>query len=225
VVQDLAADKERLKELIWAGKYFGRNEAFEVMDEIFPALARENLVAALSERSSLYYSAVGHCWKQKKRKPWLLLKMPSLHRSSVNDSDEMQAEAGGVEKLTANQLDVRQSILRRARRYDEALQCISEALNHERIAMHTEALLYIGFGEISRKLRRSNDEAAAYREAEGLLPKVVEQGQLAQAARIARHLSGFYKRRGKAGPAAEFFRLAQRYAEKAGAKDQIIKSS
>lgn len=75
-------------------------------------------------------------------------------------SQHMVQEAGGkyYDRLTADQLDVRQSVMRKIFQYTEALKCIEAALQKEGISEITRQLLLVGRGEIMMK-RKDIEEA------------------------------------------------------------------
>jgi tetratricopeptide (TPR) repeat protein len=127
--------------------------------------------------------------------------------------------------MTADELDVRQSILREVGRFAEAGAVIKEALgklDEEASAPHTKALLYIGKME-ALKETGAPEEAVweAVREVEQLAKKVAKENPL-QAIRVYRGLARHYKERGE----AEFNQAVSQARElirQTGAGDQELK--
>jgi hypothetical protein len=92
---------------------------------------------------------------------WLPLTAFCYYRMSII-SDKMFRIAGGVAALSADQADVRQSILRVKGRYDEAYSLIEFALEKKKMQKHTRGLLYIGLAECEKKLKKTRFENSIY---------------------------------------------------------------
>lgn len=129
----------------------------------------------------------------------------------------------GYEEMTADQLDIRQSILRRRRKYKEARVCIEIALR-KTLNHHTRGLLSIGLAEIFLSEGNWSGVAmeirAALREAEKC-----EIREPQQAVRIYRHCSRlYYLLEGKQSLDGDLLRnKAMTLATQSGAIDQIAK--
>ena len=121
----------------WLGKYWGRAGAI--------ALARERCFCLIGELgkterdvlsilSSTYYSAGGHAWARAKKEtgilfsPFWAVRAYRCLRLAVRCSDQLEKVAGGLKNLTADELDVRCSIVRKAKRWKKALECVVAGL-------------------------------------------------------------------------------------------------
>jgi hypothetical protein len=130
----------------------------------------------------------------------------------------------GYSEMTADQLDIRQSILRRRGRYKEARVCIEIALK-KTLNHHTRGLLCVGLAEIF--LREDNRDGvvmeirSALHEAEKC-----EGREPQQASRIYRHCSSLhFKLEGNNSFEGELLRSkAKSLAMSVGAKDQVLKT-
>lgn len=147
---------------------------------------------------------------------WCAMRMTSL-------SDKALQLRGHL--MTADQYDIRQSILRSEGRYRDARRCIEQGLGLKPIKAHTRGLFYVGFADVS--LHEKDREAAehfigcAIRAAE-----IAEQdGEDRQAARIfagCARLADVLKMRTPVWRQS-LRDQAHKLADASGAKDQKLK--
>ena len=130
----------------------------------------------------------------------------------------------GYNEMTADQLDIRQSILRRRGRYKEARVCIEIALK-KTLNHHTRGLLCVGLAEIFLKEDNRDGVVMEIRSALHEAEKC-EDREPQQASRIYRHCSRlYYMLEGKQSvDGKELQRKAEALAMSVGAADQIIKN-
>lgn len=132
----------------------------------------------------------------------------------------------GEHRMTAEQSDVRQSILRRRGMLDEAEACIKKALKKDTglAESHTIGLLYVGLADI--QLRKGNMS-----ESRRLATLAIGQAQQAeqrepdQAARICRHCATIAQKTGDRESADLLKKKARSLATSAGSRDQLLKST
>jgi hypothetical protein len=162
-------------------------------------------------RWNLWWGALGYfCWKRSE---------------AVSDNMCRLSNRWSV-PLDADQLDVRQAILRKAGGRDQdALQCIKLALEQDSIPVHTRALLLVGQAEVtSRMLSVENSEEIqrivkiAYDAAE-LAASFIES-ERDQAIRVFRTVAECMLNIGKISDARYFLGLAQNLLPKDGVADQ-----
>lgn len=130
----------------------------------------------------------------------------------------------GYEGMSADECDVRQSILRRRGRYEEAKKCIEAALAKNPEKAHTRGLLHVGLAEIYSYEHNRFGMGAQMREA--LVEAMeAEKQDPRQAARIYRDCADIASliTHGDLFLAAELRRRAQLLAKATGAKDQLLK--
>ena len=129
----------------------------------------------------------------------------------------------GYNEMTADQLDIRQSILRRRGKYKEARVCIEIALR-KTLNHHTRGLLGIGLAEIFLKEDNRDGVAMEIRAALHEAEKC-ELREPQQAARIYRHCSRLhFLLEGKHSLDGSLLQSkAMTLATRSDAKDQIIK--
>lgn len=128
----------------------------------------------------------------------------------------------GYENMTAEECDVRQSILRRWGKYRSAELCILHAFGKNPERASIRGLLYVGLADIYKKRREWNAMGEALVEAVGCA-KVAEVDDPLQASRIYRHSAGLADALKKNALGDHFRTKARQLAEKAGAKDQLLK--
>lgn len=191
-----------------------------------------------SALSSAYYSVASTAFSQLKatlRPTWLVWLAPLrmlmwcftwlplaawCHWRMLSASDRV-VELIGYGEMSADQCDVRQSILRRRGRYDEAEKCILAALAKNPEKAHTRGLLHVGLAEI---YRHDGDWRNARTEARTalVLAEEAEKQDPRQAARIYRHCADIadFVEKGAGGA----LRLkAQEIARATDAQDQLLK--
>lgn len=194
-----------------------------------------------SALSSTYYSIVGTAFSQLKVTlqprwlvwlapvrilPWCLTWLPLAswcYFRMLTLSDRMVSIAG-YEKMSADQCDIRQSILRRRNRLAEAKECIALALGKNPEKAHTRGLLHAGLAEIYKT-------EGNWREAEAEVQLAVKEAEEAekqdprQAARIYRHcasVADFFEM-GDPIPGSQLRRKAENLSQAIGATDQLLK--
>lgn len=153
---------------------------------------------------------------------WCYLRMLPLSNRMV--------ELIGYEGMSADQCDVRQSILRRRGRYKEAEKCIRVALRKNPEEAHTRGLLHVGLAEVYLRVGReyyleniAREVSLALSEAE-----VAERNNPQQASRIYRQcadiLDGRLGEEDDSIPSGDQLRLkAKELARATGAQDQLLK--
>jgi len=120
----------------------------------------KKLADAYGALSSTYYSIAGTAVAQIKARPWKVfwwgflggwcyLRMLPLSNKVVSFI--------GYDDMSADQCDVRQSILRRRRQFEEAEKCIDIALQKE-MSDTTYCLLEVGLAEVKMQLGRKFPE-------------------------------------------------------------------
>ncbi len=195
----------------------------------------------LSALSSTYYSILGSAFSQLKAtiKPkWLVWFAPVrilvwgftwlplatwCYFRMLTLSNRM-IMAVGYENISADQCDIRQSILRRRNRLAEAKECIAVALGKNPEKAHTRGLLHAGLAEIYKT-------EGNWRDAElevGLAVKEAEEAEKQdprQAARIYRHCASIvdFFEMGDPIPGSQLRRKAENLSQAIGATDQLLK--
>lgn len=146
---------------------------------------------------------------------WCFLRMLPLSRRVV--------KLIGYGGMSEGMIDIHQSILRLWRKDELAKDLISCLLRTESITPHTRGLLSVGLADIY--LRRGQREAA-YEKIQAAIIQAhkVEETEPLQVVRIYRHAADMLaKLKGDTLQISELRRKASELAEKAGAKDQILK--
>ena len=136
-------------------------------------------------------------------------------------------ELVGYEGMSADQCDVRQSILRRRGQYKEAKHCIQAALAKNPEKAHTRGLLRIGLAEV---YKHEGDLEGVKSEIKIIIDeaKISEKQDPRQTARIYRHCANLldFIEKGKPGSSVlgnELRLKAEEIARSVGAEDQILK--
>ena len=174
---------QRIHDLTWRGKFWGRDGAI-ALDKaragFLKAIGDE--VQALSALSSTYYAAAGNAFTHIGFSPadwnpdWLIAGLWCLMRALW--FSERLIRRVGMHGMSADQLDIRATILRKVRRRREALRCINEALGRPRVSAEARALLEVGRGEILSHFKRLPEAVQAYRQALELIPEIRVQSQV-----------------------------------------------
>lgn len=190
---------------------------------------------ACSSLSSTYYTIVGTAFFQLKatlRPRWLIWLAPLrillwcltwlplaawCYWRMLPLSNRM-VELIGYDGMSADQCDVRQSVLRRRGQYEEAKRCIRAALAKNPEKAHTRGLLRIGLAEI---YRHEGDQQGVETEVKAALveAEASERQDPRQAARIYKHCANLTG--GSQG--SQFCRKTEELARSVGAQDQILK--
>jgi tetratricopeptide (TPR) repeat protein len=168
--------QQRLYELSWKGEYGGRDGAIAVSKELFRLGSALSDQKPLSGLSSTYYSAAGNAWATAKSsgfpvKIFWMIRAFIYMKKAVHLSDTLAKEVG-LSGMTPDELDVRSAILRKARRFNDALACGLNALCRIGIPWDTRVLLLIGVGETHDALKDQTMARRAYRLALELLGNV-----------------------------------------------------
>lgn len=194
-----------------------------------------------SALSSTYYSIVGTAFSQLKaifRPQWFVWFAPIwivvwiftwlpltawCYWRMLSLSDRV-VEIIGYKEMSADQCDVRQSILRRRNRLEEAKKCINAALVKNPKKAHTRGLLHVGLADICRK---EGDWRKAETEVEAALneAKRAEKEDPRQAARIYRQcasITDFFEV-GDPIPGNQLRQKAKIISQTVGARDQLLK--
>lgn len=155
---------------------------------------------------------------------WCYLRMLAYSEEMLDRADD--GFDSPYENLTADQCDVRQSILRRRGKWAEAEFCIDAGLRKESRA-HTRGLLLIGkaacheHNAVSRSSRAEQQRIAM--QIESLIPKAKKENPL-QAIRLYRGVADIWDRLEPGGTHIRNLRMqAAELARELGAKDQIVK--
>jgi len=190
-----------------------------------------------SALSSTYYSIVGTAGSQLKTalKPkwlapvrmvmwgltWLSLAL-WCYRRMLTLSNRV-VELIGYEGMSADQCDVRQSILRRRGKYEEAKKCILVAFAKNPDKAHTRGLLHAGLAEIHQREGNSREAKAEVRTA-------IEEAECAesldprQASRIYRQCAEIATAIDNYDPFVRKLQAkARELARATSAKDQLLK--
>ncbi len=230
----VAALGEAIYHQSWLGQYWGRAGAI--------ALARERCFCLMAELgktgrdvlsglSSTYYSAAGHAWARAKNAKKSSVVSGSLAflfwawrawrclRQAVLWSDQLEKAAGGLKNLTADELDVRCSILRKAKRWEKARAAAGLGLQKDDLSMNTRCLLLLGRAEATEMLAKDEEARVAYLQVRDLIDQLLPETQV----RAWRALAGRFERMGHTDKAREARAKARALATAEGLDDQVIK--
>mgnify|MGYP001571963838 CR=1 FL=1 len=199
---------------------------------------RQVQAGGCSALSSTYYSIVGTAFSQFKaslRPKWIApvklaawclswLPLAAWCYWRMLPLSNRIVELVGYDGMSADQCDVRQSVLRRRGQYNEAKKCISAALAKKPEKAHTRGLLRVGLAEI---FRHEGDWRNAETEVREALVEAVEaeKQDTRQAARIYRNCADItdFIEQGDPLPGSQLRRKAQVLAQASGAQDQLLK--
>lgn len=191
-----------------------------------------------SALSSTYYSIVGTAFSQLKMalRPKLLapvkvaawcltwLPLAAYCYWRMLPLSNRIVELIGYDSMSADQCDVRQSVLRRRGQYKEAKKCIRAALAKNPEKAHTRGLLRVGLAEI---YRHEGDRQSAEAEVRTALTEAAEAEKQdpRQAARIYKHCADItdFVEQGDPISGSQLRRKAQELAQATGARDQLLK--
>jgi tetratricopeptide (TPR) repeat protein len=191
-----------------------------------------------SALSSTYYSIVGTAFSQLKmtlRPKWLApvkvaawcltwLPLAAYCYWRMLPLSNHIVEIIGYDGMSAGQCDVRQSVLRRRGRYEEAKKCIRAALAKNPEKVHTRGLLHVGLAEI---YRHEGDWRNAEAEVQTALAEAAkaEKQDPRQAARIYKHCADItdFVEQGDPIPGSQLRRKAQELSRLTAARDQLLK--
>jgi len=128
----------------------------------------------------------------------------------------------GYDGMSADQCDIRQSILRRYDQYEEAEKCIRAALIKWPEKAHTRGLLHVGLADVF--LYRGNQRGVKDEMiTAAFLAKDAAEQDPRQAARIYRHCANFADWLGELSFGDKLRCLARELAQATNAKDQLFK--
>lgn len=195
---------------------------------------KQDVAGGYSSLSSTYYSVLGTAWAQLKsafKSGWKAPAVISLWfftwlplalwcRWRMEYCSDQVVKLIGYEGMTADQCDIRQSILRRCGKFGEAYECVEAGLMKGNLAAHTESLLRIGLAHLHLQ---SKDLKAAGEETEKAFACAHEIiGDLQQSSRIYRHCAGLFRK--LKDPRADYSAVwAESLAKETGARDQLLK--
>lgn len=130
----------------------------------------------------------------------------------------------GYERMSADQCDVRQSILRHRGNFEEAKKCIHAALAKNPEKAHTRGLLHVGLADIYRKDGNWRDVEVGVWSAITEANKA-EKEDPRQAARIYRHCADIYDSFETKDqiPGSQLRHKAETLLQIVSAKDQLLK--
>jgi hypothetical protein len=230
MLADLGA---RISHCTKVGQFQGLGGALDCEESrlsLIVGLASENqprsTVGAYSAASSTYYAASGNAWAHFLTTPWnlwwLIRTVWYLRVKSWRMSNKMVKFAGGIENLTADELDIRASIARKCRWHIEAMRCVNLALARADISDNTRVLLLIHRTKDWEMGGEAGKVASVFQEIEEIVGKgnVPVMTQVRALRAWARWL--------KATGAPEvqvkiMLDGATKLAEKAGLGDQVVK--
>jgi len=132
----------------------------------------------------------------------------------------------GYTGMTADQLDIRQSILVALGGYKDALECIEKAMLKNGVKAHTRGLLFVGKAHIAYNLYDFALAREAVASAARLAHIAMTAGQINQAARIYRKCADILDAVSGSDEdprVIEWRNLAQILARQSGSSDQIMK--
>jgi tetratricopeptide (TPR) repeat protein len=139
-------------------------------------------------------------------------------------SNRIVVELIGYDGMSADQCDVRQSILRRRGQYDEAMRCIRAALAKNPEKAHTRGLLHVGLADICKK---EGNWRKAETEVQTALIAAKEEAEKdpRQAVRIYRHCANIidFVEQGDPIPGSQLRRKVKTLLQTVGAEDQLLK--
>lgn len=198
---------------------------------------RQVQAGGYSALSSTYYSIVGTAFSQLKaafRPKWFApvkvaawcftwLPLAAWCYWRMLPLSNRIVELIGYDGMSADQCDVRQSILRRRGKYDEAKKCIRAALAKNPEKAHTRGLLHVGLADIYRHEGEWHGEETEIKLAIAEAEKA-ERIDPRQAARIYRHCAVAYEGFKQISLAEQFREKARTLAQATGAKDQLFKT-
>lgn len=209
----------------WLGHFWGFRGVI-VLDEIrswyIVHKLRGDESGTLSARSSTYYAAAGNAKARASQsllaKPWWFILTSLCFMRSMRLSNRL-VKLVGIKGMNPDQLDVRSHILRRTRRYREALECVNEALSRASIIVNSRTLLLMGKAESLVKIGRPADAQAAYRDAMSL----VSQVPVSTHVRLLRSFAAYRRASGHEAEAQQFFEEARLLATQDALGDQVKK--
>lgn len=217
---------QAIYEETWLGNYWSLTGAL-ILEWIRARLinrhgSEEQKRSLLSGRSSTWGSAANQA-KARSRKQagtklfWLAIYLFCGWRA-LRFSNRF-AKKVGLENMSAPELDIRTSILRKAGEYDGALWCTVVALGKKEVSTDGRALLLVSAGECQLALDSPVEANRFFRQAETLLPDTSPQVRV----RVARALAAYHGRRSHHERAEELRTLAREIAEREGLADQLQK--
>lgn len=216
---------KKVADMTWRGD---QPAAFRAGLREFFGNFKTNKVSALSTLSSVFYSYGSHLVRIELpkatgyvKKSWIFVRAAFCAFLAMVVSDLVVLVAGGLGGLTANQCDVRQSVLRRVYRFDGAMEVISEGIRKceeekPRPPTHTRALFYLGEASIHMHFKEASIADGFYTRIGFLLPRIEEEGEYDQLSRICRHMAEYYRKVGdrrKASQMEEHSEWARKMAE------------
>lgn len=156
--------------LTWLGEFWGP-EGVVALDEARARYLKDagDERRAVANLQSTYYAAAGNANAQLAKSIfwktiWFIRAVKFLAKSE-RMSDDLVRIAGGITHMMPDELDVRSHILRKMKKYDEAMQCIEEALLRKDIAPNSKALLLMGKAEIFAQAQEFGGAHVVYAEA------------------------------------------------------------
>lgn len=226
-----------LHDQMWAGDYWGRSGALVRAAGKWLPLPEDldSRAGALSSFSSLHYSAAGNAHARASKRSrlsarrWFWYLRGAYHLLLARSYSWKLVREVGLESMTADQLDIRQSILRKMRARPQAiLECINAALR-KNPSPHCKALLLVGEAHALERRALARDRPGRIVIAEQDIKRAcelaagVEDSEPAQVARVYRAAAGFWERRKNLNRAVYLRVKARELAARAGAEDQLLK--
>ncbi len=204
------------------GRFSGHYGALELEDQRLKLVRRchkkgeGDLVAALSAASSTYYAAGGNAWAKRQfgRAAWRLA-WARLY------SNEMVRLAGGLDLLSADQLEIRASICRQWRDYRQAEECVVLALARNGLPDNTRALLLLQQAKIHERNGREKDADMSFLQAINIA-RIGNLSNLTKS-RIMRAYGSWLESNGYDAAALVARKAAEDYAKETGLEDQLVK--
>ncbi len=193
-----------LQEKIWSGHY-GPEDIQRIEDLVDQGILDYSTLASVLYSYASHLEAAG----DRKGHDTYLIKAVAV------------SDMGAHQLVTAEQYDVRQTILRDAGRYEDAKEVIDEGLKID-APIHTKALLMVGKADALSHLGDTDGARTIMSDVAAGVDDVVAT-EPRQAIRIYRALVRFYKKSGNEAAMNEMVQKAYALILKTGANDQRAK--
>ncbi|HEY4517277.1 MAG TPA: hypothetical protein VJI74_00085 [Candidatus Paceibacterota bacterium] len=217
---DLETLTEEIKAKTLKARFLGEDGAVALEKKRMALFQeRHKRTDSLGAASSTFYAAAVNTGAGFKKHPWKFWLAPQARKCfkiALKLSDEFEG-ARGIEAMTADELDVRQTILRRALRFKDAERCIIKGLTYHDASAHTQALLHLGQAEAGIGLKRNPQ--ISLETAERMIPKIKD---LNQAVRVYRGCARVYDELGKLKEAKRLRAEASQLAKSQGLPGQEL---
>ncbi|MFH1170200.1 MAG: hypothetical protein V1704_01430 [Candidatus Vogelbacteria bacterium] len=153
---------------------------------------------------------------------WLVRAVWYLRAKAWRMSNKMVRFAGGIENLTADELDIRASIARKCGRHIEAMRCTNLALTRADISHNTQVLLLLYRATELQRQKLMSEAEKVFWDIEAIINQapIPEMTQV----RVLRTWAKWLKATGAPeGQIKTMLDGAEELARKAGLDDQVAK--